>query len=157
MNKSKKIYPILNLAFKILIAFSSILYLGYIVFYQKKEFISTSDGSAISLDIYYLKDFLFNNFSGHPSNFYYLLAALLLTFVNWGAEVLKWKLLIGKILPVNNKIAVRSILGGVAASNITPYFIGGFFGRVAQIPFKHRLKSIAILFIGDIYRWDQHF
>lgn len=150
MTKSKKIYPILNLAFKILIALGSILYLGYVVLYQKKEFISTNDGNPVSIDIYYLKDFLFNNFSNHPSNFYYLLAALLLTIVNWGAEVVKWKLLIGKILPVDTKIAIRSILGGVAASNITPYFIGGFFGRVAQIPFKHRLKSIAILFIGDI-------
>ncbi len=112
--------------------------------------ISDEHGNKVVVDLAYIKDYLLNVFINNPENLFYLLATIILTFFNWGSEVLKWKILIGKLLKVDTKIAVRSILGGVAASNITPYRVGGYFARVAHLPFRHRIRGMAIISIGDI-------
>ena len=112
--------------------------------------ISDQYGNKVIVDLSYIKDYLLNVFINNPENILYLLAIIILTLFNWGSEVLKWKILIGKLVKIDTKIAIRSILGGVAASNITPFRVGGFFARVAHLPFRHRIRGIAILSIGDI-------
>lgn len=149
LTKSKKIYPILNLAFKIIVAFASVGYIGYVIFYQENEFNNAENGELIKVNFSYLKKYLLENISEHPYSLLFILFTFALTFANFGTEILKWKLLMGKLLPVNTKLAIRSVLGGVAASNITPYSLGSYFGRVAQVPFPYRLKGISIIFIGD--------
>ena len=150
MNKSKKIYPIVNLAFKIIIAILSIGYLSYVFFFQKNEYVDPATGEKAILNISYLSENIISIVSSQPNSILILALILLLVLINWGAEIFKWKLLVSKLLKVGYKLATVSILGGVAASNMTPFRLGGFFARVAQLPFKYRVKSVAIIFLGDI-------
>lgn len=153
MNKSKKIYSILNIAFTIFVSSISLLYLTYVIFYQEREVEVGDDGERISVNIAYLKNFLVNNFSEDPQRLLFLLFALLLSPFNLGCEVFKWRMLMGKILTVDLKKAIKSILGGVAASTITPFRIGGYFARVALIPKNHRPRGAAIILLGDISQY----
>jgi uncharacterized membrane protein YbhN (UPF0104 family) len=150
VNKSKKIYPIVNLAFKIIIAILSGGYLYYVLFIQKNEYVNLESGEKTTLDLPYLSDNIVSIVGSNPNSGWILFLILLLVFVNWGAEIVKWKMLVGKLLTVTYKLAAMSILGGIAASNMTPFKLGGFFARVAQLPFRHRVKSVAIIFLGDI-------
>lgn len=149
MNKSKKIYPIVNLAFKIIIALLSIGYISYVIFYQKNEYIDPQTGEKTLLNITYLTDNIVDIVSKQPNSLLIVSLIILLIVVNWGSEIVKWKILVGKIVPVSYKLATVSILGGIAASNMTPFRLGGFFARVAQLPFIYRVKSVAIIFLGD--------
>jgi hypothetical protein len=149
VNKSKKIYPIVNLAFKIIIALLSIGYICYVIFYQKNEYIDPQTGEKALLNLTYLTDNIIDIVRKQPHSILILSLICTLILVNWGAEIIKWKILVSKIVPVTYKLAIVSILGGIAASNMTPYRLGGFFARVAQLPFKYRVKSAAIIFLGD--------
>jgi hypothetical protein len=149
VNKSKKIYPIVNLAFKIIIALLSIGYLSYVIFFQKNEYVDPATGEKAILNLSYLSENIASIVSNRPDSILMLSLILLLVFVNWGIEIIKWKLLVGKLLSVSYKLATTSILGGIAASNMTPFRIGGFFARVAQLPLKYRVKGVAIIFLGD--------
>lgn len=150
MNKSKKIYPIVNLAFKIIITLLSIGYLSYVIFFQEAQYVDEETGEKAALNLSYLSKNVISIVNENPNSAGILSLVLLLVIANWGSEVVKWKLLVGKILTVSYKLATISILGGIAASNMTPYRLGGFFARVAQLPFKYRIKSVAIIFLGDI-------
>lgn len=148
--KSKKLYSILNLAFKIIIALLSISYLVYVVLYQKREYTVEGSNQTIDLNIQYLWQFVKNQFQQSSTNYIFLGSAILLIFANWGAEVVKWKIMISKMFPVNYKLATISILSGIAASVFTPYRIGGYFGRIAHLPFRYRAKGIALILLGDV-------
>ena len=120
------------------------------VFYQKREYIVEGTNQAIDLNIKYLWNFILSHFNQNSFSYILLIVAFILVFVNWGGEVVKWKLMIGKILPVNNKLATVSILSGVAGSFFTPFKIGGYFGRIAHLPFNIRTKAITLILLGDI-------
>jgi hypothetical protein len=150
VNKSKKIYPIVNLAFKIIIALLSIGYLSYVLFFQENEYIDPATGEKAVLNLSYLSGNVIKIVSSQPNSIFVLSCILLLVIANWGVEIIKWKALVGKLLKVSYKLAAVSIIGGVAASNMTPLRLGGFFARVAQLPVKYRVKSMAIIFLGDI-------
>ena len=55
-----------------------------------------------------------------------LVIVLVLMFLNWYIEMKKWKILIEKIHPVSWKLALQSVLCGVAAGVFTPYRLGSF-------------------------------
>ena len=120
------------------------------VFYQKREYIVEGTNQVIDLNIKYLWNFIQSHFNQNSFSYILLIVAFILVFVNWGGEVVKWKLMIGKILPVNNKLATVSILSGVAGSFFTPFKIGGYFGRIAHLPFNIRTKAITLILLGDI-------
>lgn len=149
MSKNKKIYAILNLAFKIIIGLGSIAYVYYLLFFQKTEFIDEKTGEKAVLRLSDLFDHLLDIFDKHPQSVVLFILVLLLMLVNWGVEVLKWKQLMSKIYPTNFKIAIQSILAGAAGSNFTPFKVGNFFARVALVPHKFRTKGILTLFVGD--------
>ncbi len=120
------------------------------IFYQKNEYIDPDTGEKAVLNLAYLTEHLTEIIKKNPNSLITILLVSTMVVFNWGAEVLKWKMLVSKILKVNYKLAVQSILGGVAASNMTPFRLGGFFARAAQLPFEYRIKSIAIIFLGDV-------
>lgn len=77
----------------------------------------------------------------------YLIFSLLLIPVNLGIEARKWQRLAGSATEVTYPEAVKSLLGGIAFSIITPNRIGEYPGRILFLS-KHnssRLISVSVL------------
>jgi hypothetical protein len=79
-----------------------------------------------------------------------LVIVLVLMFLNWYIEMKKWKILIEKIHPVSWKLALQSVLCGVAAGVFTPYRLGSFLGRVILLPHKKRVIALVLNLLGNI-------
>lgn len=132
-NKSKQLKVILNTVLKIVISGGSIVYLIYLIGFEKEDAIQ-----EIKL--------FFQTQSFSPSK---LSVLVLLMFVNWGTEVVKWKVLMGTIFPISWMMAVKTQLAAIAAAVFTPYRVGGYFGKVALLEHKYREKGIVLqLFNG---------
>src|SRR5688572_25018804 len=58
-----------------------------------------------------------------------LIATILLMFVNWSIETIKWKLAVEKIQRISFFTAFRAVLSGVTFSVTTPNRVGEYFGR----------------------------
>lgn len=78
------------------------------------------------------------------------LIILLLMAINWLIEGYKWKLLISQLTPVKWKIAIHSVLCGIAAGVLTPLRLGSYFGRVVLLEPKHRVKGVILNLLGNI-------
>lgn len=151
--KSKKFYRILNLSFKIVITLLSVSYLIYVLFYQKREFTIEETGQVIEINFAYVKNYLVQQIAQNQSNVILVFAALGIFILNFGSEIFKWKILMKQIFPVNFKLAFQSIFTGIAASNLTPYRIGGIFGRAAHVPFDLRRKALTLIVLGDVAQY----
>jgi uncharacterized membrane protein YbhN (UPF0104 family) len=79
-----------------------------------------------------------------------LAAALLLMFVNWSIEAIKWKMAVRSIQEVSFAKAFKAVLSGVSFSVSTPNRIGEYLGRVLYMDEGNRLKTISITIVGSI-------
>lgn len=79
-----------------------------------------------------------------------LVAVILLMFVNWSIEAVKWRLSIREIQQVSFGKALKAILSGVSFSVSTPNRIGEYLGRVLYMDEGNRLKTISITIAGSI-------
>jgi hypothetical protein len=77
---------------------------------------------------------------------------VLLMFVNWGIESLKWKVLIKHIQPISYLRAFKAVLSGLSVSVAmnTPNGVGEYFGRILYVREGNRLRAIALTFVGNI-------
>jgi len=80
----------------------------------------------------------------------YLIAAVLLMFVNWGLEAYKWMLAVRKIQPIGFLKAFKAVLSGVSVSVSTPNRVGEYFGRVLYVNEGNRVKAISLTIVGSI-------
>ena len=80
----------------------------------------------------------------------YLVFAVLLIFVNWGIETVKWKLLVNSILPIGFFKAYKAVLSGVSFSVALPNRVGEYIGRMVYQPEGGRLKTISLAIVGSI-------
>lgn len=83
-------------------------------------------------------------------NIVYLLAAVLLIFVNWGLEAWKWKLLVNTVRPIRFFSAYKAVLSGVSFSVSLPNRVGEYIGRMVYQPEGSRLKTISLAMVGSI-------
>ncbi|MBL57791.1 MAG: hypothetical protein CMP61_11445 [Flavobacteriales bacterium] len=127
-SKNKQIKKIVNLVLKIVISSGSIAYLGYLLGIQKV-------GLFEQINSY---------FSNKSIAVFPLILVFVLMFVNWGAEIFKWRLLSNYMMPVSFKLAAKSTLAGVAASVFTPFRVGSFFGKAALFPHRMRGKGMIL-------------
>jgi len=79
----------------------------------------------------------------------YFIAAVLLLFVNWGIEALKWKISVDTVYPVSFSQSFKAVLSGVSFSVSMPNRIGEYLGRVLYLPEGHRLKTIPVTLVGS--------
>ena len=75
--------------------------------------------------------------------------AILLVFVNWLIESLKWQLLVQQLQSFSFTEAVKSVLSGCAVTLLTPNRVGEFGGRVLYVQSDHRLKAISLSLVGS--------
>jgi len=80
---------------------------------------------------------------------FYLLAALLLIFVNWGLEAQKWKLSVASIEKIGFTQAFKAVLSGVTFSVSMPNRVGEYLGRVLYLHEGSRLKTISVTLVGS--------
>lgn len=74
----------------------------------------------------------------------YAMAAVLLMFVNWNLEALKWRLMVARIEQIGQLRAFAAICTGIAVSMFTPNRIGEFGGRVLLIGSGARARAVGI-------------
>lgn len=68
--------------------------------------------------------------------------ALLGCCLNWGLESLKWKLLTRNLEPMSYKQALKGTLAGAAVSNVLPFRVGEYLGRIFFLKEENRLPAI---------------
>lgn len=127
-SKNKQIKKIVNLTLKITISLGSIAYLGYLLGIEKV-------GLFEQVSTYFSE----TNITVFP-----LFIVFALMFVNWGAEIFKWRLLANYMMPVSYSLAAKSTLAGVAASVFTPFRVGSYFGKAAMFPHRFRGKGLIL-------------
>lgn len=113
----------------------------------------------VPLFIYY---YLFNRFYYHYSfsfkkfleelgrldaKWYLLLISC--AVINWGLESLKWQFLVWRIEKLRFPDAVKSVLSGVAVSQLLPYKIGEYLGRLAYISNENKIGAASLSIAGS--------
>jgi hypothetical protein len=76
--------------------------------------------------------------------------SIVLVFVNWGIESLKWRLLVNQVQQFSFARAVKSVLSGCVVTLLTPNRVGEFGGRILYVKAEHRLKAISLSLVGSV-------
>lgn len=79
-----------------------------------------------------------------------LIVVVLLMFVNWGLEALKWKRLIKPIEPINVWMAIESVFCGLTWAVFTPNRLGEYGGRVFFLSPRRRITGVVAMAVGNI-------
>ncbi len=77
-------------------------------------------------------------------------AVILLMFVNWSIETIKWKIAVHRIQSVSFFTAFKAVLSGVSFSVTTPNRVGEYLGRVLYMEEGNRIKAISLTIAGSI-------
>lgn len=80
----------------------------------------------------------------------YLLLFILLMFINWSIETLKWKALMKGVRELNFKSALLSVLAGISTGLMTPNRIGNFIGRTLYFEKEIKTKATLLTFMGNM-------
>lgn len=75
---------------------------------------------------------------------------ILMMFLNWFLESLKWRFLISKIEKISIKQSIRAVFSGITISAFTPNRIGEYGGRVFCLEKADRVQAIFITVIGSM-------
>ena len=79
-----------------------------------------------------------------------LSVVVLLMFINWGIEGLKWKRLIIPIEPISIWLAIQSVFCGLTWAVFTPNRLGEYGGRVFFLSPKRRIVGVVAMAVGNI-------
>ena len=75
---------------------------------------------------------------------------IVLMFVNWSLEALKWKISVQNVQPISFFRSLKAIFSGVSFSVTTPNRTGEYLGRVLYMDDGNRLKVISLTILGSI-------
>ena len=73
-----------------------------------------------------------------------ILFVVVLMFVNWLFEAIKWKYMIGKIENISILRSLQAVFSGITVSTFTPNRIGEYGGRVFCLEKGDRIKAVFI-------------
>tara|TARA_Y100000385_G_scaffold279717_1_gene329758 strand:- start:897 stop:1868 length:972 start_codon:yes stop_codon:yes gene_type:complete len=118
----------LSILIKIIIVFFSF----YFIY---SELVHHNDVSSTSIDS--LLNTITNNYS-------LILIVVLMMFINWILESLKWKFMIRKIEEISFFTSFRAIFSGITVSSFTPNRIGEYGGRVFCLEKSDRIQAVFI-------------
>ncbi|MBL7811328.1 MAG: flippase-like domain-containing protein [Bacteroidetes bacterium] len=69
------------------------------------------------------------------------ISALFACMLNWYLESVKWRWLVAGLQPLSAKDAFRSTLAGAAVSNILPFRVGEYLGRIMYLHPDNRIPA----------------
>jgi hypothetical protein len=75
---------------------------------------------------------------------WYLVIVVVLMFINWSIEAIKWKISIQNIQSVPFFRSFRAVLSGVSFSVSTPNRMGEYLGRVLYMDEGNRLRAVSL-------------
>lgn len=75
---------------------------------------------------------------------------VMLMFVNWGLEALKWKMLIAKVEQIGMWKSIESVFCGLTWAVFTPNRIGEYGGRVFFLSPRRRVTGIVAMGVGNV-------
>ena len=75
---------------------------------------------------------------------------IILMFLNWFLEALKWRYLIAKIEKVSIRLSLRAVFSGITVSAFTPNRVGEYGGRVFCLEKADRFQAVLITVIGSM-------
>jgi len=84
------------------------------------------------------------------SNYAIVIVVVLMMFLNWFLEALKWRFLIAKIENISIKRSIRAIFSGITVSAFTPNRVGEYGGRVFCLETADRIQAVLITVIGSM-------
>ena len=79
-----------------------------------------------------------------------IVIVILMMFLNWFLESLKWRFLISKIENLTIKRSIRAVFSGITVSAFTPNRIGEYAGRVFCLEKADRIQGVLITVIGSM-------
>ena len=79
-----------------------------------------------------------------------LFFVLLLMFLNWLLDAVKWKFLIKKEEDVSLWLSLKAVFLGITVSIFTPNRVGEFGGRVFCLEKADRIKAVLITILGNM-------
>ncbi len=82
--------------------------------------------------------------------FYVFIVACIGTILNWGLEAKKWHFLINSIEKTSFFRAQSAVYAGVAVSNIFPFKIGEYLGKLYFVERENHIKSMGLSFVSSI-------
>ena len=107
--------------------------------YQKLS----SKSSTEQFDIYHILLQL-------KQNYFLIGIVILMMFVNWFLESLKWRFLISKIEIISIGRSIRAVFSGITVSAFTPNRVGEYGGRVFCLDKADRIQGVLITVIGSM-------
>lgn len=105
--------------------------------------------------IFYKHDLhqVYQSFLDSFNNDYFIyisISLVVLMFLNWAIEAVKWRLLISKIEHISWYKSFKAVLCGVAVSSFTPNRVGDYFGRVFILEKANRIEGVFITILGSM-------
>jgi uncharacterized membrane protein YbhN (UPF0104 family) len=91
----------------------------------------------------------FNELVDKPNVTLFFLWTVVLMFVNWGVEALKWQFLMNKVERFSFTKSYEAIFSGISVSIFTPNRVGEWFGRVFIMKKANPWKGVFITMIGS--------
>jgi hypothetical protein len=128
---SQKNYLVIALKVLIFAALSDLLYKQVV---QHREYSQVAETFRAGL-------------SGDKSLIIFFLAVTMC--LNWTLEIIKWRWLVSKIVPISLMTAIKGVLFGITFSLFTPNRVGEFGGRVVALPDK-RGQAIVSTLLGSL-------
>jgi len=75
---------------------------------------------------------------------------VIMLFLNWGMEALKWQLLLSPLEKINFSNSLKSVFAGCSITMLTPNRTGEFGGRILFVRPENRIKAISATIVGSI-------
>jgi len=135
MKHKANIYKTYNLLIKIIIIVLSYFFIYKQVFFKQEI--------NIIWNTFISSFYVFHLFAG-------ITVVLLLAFLNWSIETIKWRYLISKTETIPFLKAYTAVLSGITISTFTPNRIGEYFGRVFSLKKTNPWEGVFITLIGSI-------
>lgn len=114
---------------------------AFALFFLYQQLTSKSGVEQISIDDIMVK---------LKENYLTISLVVLMMFLNWFLEALKWRFLIAKIEKISIKRSIRAIFSGITVSAFTPNRVGEYGGRVFCLEKADRIQAVLITVIGSM-------
>ncbi len=82
--------------------------------------------------------------------FFVIFLVILMMFLNWFLESLKWRFLISKIEKISIRQSLIAVFSGITISAFTPNRVGEYGGRVFCLAKADRIQAVLITVIGSM-------
>lgn len=82
-------------------------------------------------------------------DWYWYLILPLFAIVNWLLEIKKWQFLATRLENHSFRTAIKSVLSGVAVSQLLPYRTGEYLGRLAYISDENKIRAGVLSVAGS--------